>query len=97
MASRQPPPSKDPLEMARLELARLKDATDWDEPTGRTEVHVHIPQPSQPEIEAPKSDSIPAPAKGLRYVLGGVSSWMQVAALAILVAGLIAAYWLKGR
>lgn len=48
----------DPLDLARRELSKLKDADDWDEPTGRTEVHVtlqqppvHLPQQSQPEIQ----------------------------------------------
>lgn len=55
MATRQHPPS-DPLEAARSELAKLRDADDWDEPTGRTEVNVIMqqptpPQPSQPQIE----------------------------------------------
>ncbi len=49
----------DPLEKARFELARLKDADDWDEPTGRHEVSVTVnvpnpPAPSQPEITVEK-------------------------------------------
>lgn len=94
MASRQRPQS-DPLEAAREALAKLRDADDWDEPTGRTEVHVHVPQPSQPELKVEPEVDVPAPAKGLRYVLGGINSWMHVVALGILVAGLLAAYWLK--
>lgn len=65
----------DPLEKASVSLADLKDADDWDEDTARHEVstvvHVHVPQPSQPEIaldkpqesEAPKSDDKAAVVK----------------------------------
>lgn len=88
------PPQSDPLDAARDALAKLRDADGWDEPTGRTEVHVHVPQPSQPELKVEPED-VPSPAKGLRYVLGGINSWMHVVALGILVAGLLAAYWLK--
>jgi hypothetical protein len=52
----------DPLEKAREALARLRDADDWDEPTGKTEVTVNLrvpPQPSQPEITVTKQDSDP--------------------------------------
>lgn len=52
MASRQPP-QNDPLEAAREALARLKDADDWDEPTGRTEVTVNLRHPSPPPFRAP--------------------------------------------
>jgi hypothetical protein len=93
-ASRQHQQS-DPLESARLELARLKDADDWDEPTGRTEVHIHQhPQPSQPEIQLP-----PEPPEkrivGVLSVALGFRQWPQVIALALLIAGALAAYWIK--
>ena len=55
MGSRQPP-QNDPLEAAREALARLKDADDWDEPTGRTEVTVHLqhaPAPPPPPQREP--------------------------------------------
>jgi hypothetical protein len=55
----------DPLELARKELARLKDADDWDEPTGQTNVNVTLKMPSQPEIQAPpKKDSDPPVSVG---------------------------------
>jgi hypothetical protein len=53
----------DPLKLAQEALAKLKDADDWDEPTGRTEVNVTVKMPSQPEIEAPRApDSKTPPA-----------------------------------
>lgn len=69
----------DPLEAARQELARLKDADDWDEPTGRTEVTVNLqppspPQPSQPDRED-KVEQVLGVAKGMR------SDWAKVALL----------------
>lgn len=42
----------DPLELARAQLSRLRDADDWDEPTGKTEVTVNLQVPSQPDIPA---------------------------------------------
>jgi hypothetical protein len=88
----------DPLEAARTELARLKDADDWDEPTGRTEVHahVHMQQPSQPEIQLPL-EKPESRVIGVLNVALGFKQWPQVIALAILVAGALAAYWLKTR
>lgn len=74
----------DPLEKARAELARLKDASDWDEPTGRTEVNVTVRMPSQPEIQAqaqvqaepsrpqnaaPAPPSLPAPVRAVTAVM----------------------------
>ncbi len=43
----------DPL--VRLERAAraLRDADDWDEPTGRTDVHVHLE--SKPDSDRPPS------------------------------------------
>jgi hypothetical protein len=49
------------------------------------------------EQRVAKRESLPAAAKGVVAVLGGVKGWAHVAALAILVAGLLAAYWLKTR
>lgn len=83
----------DPLDAAREDLARLKGAKDWEEQTGKTEVHVHVPQPSQPDTE-----SLPEKAAGAtREVLDGVNSWQKVAALLILVAGLLIGYWMRGH
>lgn len=78
MASHKPQ-QNDPLEAARQELARLKDADDWDEPTGRTEVTVNLqpptpPQPSQPDRED-KVEQVLGVAKGMR------SDWAKVALL----------------
>jgi len=44
----------DPLEAAREELKSLRDADDWDEPTGRTDVHVHVERDSKTS-DPPKS------------------------------------------
>lgn len=44
-----------------------------------------------------REGSVPAPARGIRVVLTAVDSWQKVAALLILVAGLLAGYWLKSR
>ncbi len=41
----------DPLDAAREELRLLRDADDWDEPTGRTDVHVHLE--SKPDSDRP--------------------------------------------
>ena len=91
MVPRQPP-QNDPLEAARDAISELKDADDWDEPTGRTEVHVHVPQPSQPDTE----DSLPEKAAdATRTVLDGVNSWPKVAALGMLCAVLAFVAWLK--
>ena len=46
---------------------------------------------------AEREGSIPAPARGIRVVLTAVDSWQKVAALLILVVGLLAGYWLKSR
>lgn len=35
----------DPIERLERAAHALKDADDWDEPTGRTDVHVHIEKP----------------------------------------------------
>jgi len=57
-----PPDPNDPLDRASLALRDLKDADDWDEPTGRFEpvvVNNHITMPSQPEMDpslAPKEE-----------------------------------------
>jgi hypothetical protein len=91
MVSRRPP-QNDALEAARAAVRELHDADDWDEPTGRTEVHVHMQQPSQPEIQAPDSDK-PSPEKPIVGVLNvalGFKRWPQVAALFIIVSGLLA-------
>jgi hypothetical protein len=95
MASRQPP-QNDPLEAARSDVAILKDAGDWDEPTGRTEVHahVHVQQPSQPEIQLPP-EKPESRVIGVLNVALGFKQWPQVIALAILVAGALAAYYIK--
>lgn len=45
----------DPLERAEHAMHELLDADDYDEPTGRQEVHVHLSHPSQPEIKRPLS------------------------------------------
>jgi hypothetical protein len=92
----------DPLDRARERLDRADQATDlleysadFDEPTARTEVHVHHPQPSQPEIirtEPPEKRLI-----GVLNVALGFQRWPQVIALGVLVAGALAAYWLKTR
>jgi hypothetical protein len=79
MALRRLPPPNDPLEAARHELSRLKDAEDWDEPTGKTEVTVNLqpptaPQPSQPDRED-KVEQVLDVAKGMR------SDWAKVALL----------------
>lgn len=94
MATR-PPPQNDSLDAARGELVKLRDSADWDEPTGKTEVHVHVPQPSQPEIqpaEKPENRVI-----GVLNVALGFKQWPQVIALGILVVGALVAYWLKTR
>lgn len=86
MASRRPQQS-DPLDAARHELDRLKDASDWDEPTGKTEVTVNLqppnpPQPSQPDRED-RVEQVIGVAKGMR------SDWAKVAlllGLAVIVA-----------
>lgn len=44
----------DPLEAARAELKSLRDADDWDEPTGRTDVHVHLDREAAPSSRPPK-------------------------------------------
>jgi hypothetical protein len=46
----------DPLELARVQLARLKDASDWDEPTGRTEITINMPNPTTPKKDEKPSD-----------------------------------------
>ena len=85
MAARKLPQS-DPLDAARLELAKLRDADDWDEPTGRTEVTVnlhnpHPPQPSQPQIE------LAQPTPGVWTIaftaVKRLTGWKLVAAIAI--------------
>ena len=49
------------------------------------------------ERVAQREGSIPAPAKGIKVVLSAVDSWQKVAALLILVVGLLAGYWLRSR
>jgi hypothetical protein len=56
------PPPPDPIDAMEAELARareannrLRNADDFDEPTGRFDVpivHMHLPQPSVPDTEA---------------------------------------------
>lgn len=85
----------DPLELAREQLAKLKDADDWDEPTGKTEVTVNLRMQSQPEIEAPRAKdepppSLPTPVKAVTAVMDRLPPthrWLVVV-LAAAVAGL---------
>lgn len=48
------PRNDDPLDAAEKAARALRDVDDWDEVTSRTtlpELHVHLPQPSQPDLE----------------------------------------------
>jgi hypothetical protein len=98
----------DPLERARAELARLKDASDWDEPTGKTEVNVTVRMPSQPEIDQPaptrpqndppEPQSLPAPVKAAVAVMDRLPPthrWIVVvlAAAVAAVAGRQLGWW----
>jgi len=67
----------DPLEAARAELKSLRDADDWDEPTGRTDVHVHI--------EKPDSEKPPKSVAGaIRWGLGALGAGAIVALVSAL-------------
>jgi len=83
----------DPLDLARGALTKLKDADDWDEPTGRTEVHVHVPQPSQPDVETTGQFEVSKEGAKLR----GIPPWMLGVGFIILsltaAVVVIAKYW----
>lgn len=81
------------LDRADQATELLEYSADFDEPTARTEVHVHQPQPSQPEIPEPPEKRV----IGVLNVALGFKQWPQVIALAVLVLGALAAYWLKTR
>lgn len=67
------------LDAAESATEQLAGATDWDEPTGKTEVTVNLqpptpPQPSQPDRED-RVEQVIGVAKGMR------SDWAKVALL----------------
>lgn len=68
----------------------LEYSADFDEDTGRTEVTVNLQQPSQPDIERPKSD--PPQAKVAVSFVRAVRGWPQaLVALGVLA---LVAFWL---
>lgn len=80
----------DPLDAAEEALKRLKGSDDWDEITKRTtlpELHVHVTQPSQPDVEPePKRSTF------VRVVLSLAVAAAGAGALAKAIAE-----WLAGR
>jgi hypothetical protein len=84
----------DPLDRARERLARATEATnlleytdDFDEPTGRTDVHVHMPS---------KPDSDPPPkVEQAVWLIKAVRSWPQALFGLGLIALLAFIAWLK--
>lgn len=102
----------DPLDRARERLNRAAEATrlleyseDFDEPTGRTDVNVHLhhpPQPSYPDVTdtqritaIPKSVPPPGPVKWLVAVLQLLPPGARVIGLGMVIAALVVLF-LKG-
>jgi hypothetical protein len=89
----------DPLDRASERLLKANRATDaleyasvedWDMDTGRHEVHVHVPQPSQPDVERSTSDA-PAKPTVWHITLTGVRKFPPWGAVLVALA-IIAAY-----
>lgn len=78
------------LSLTRLEVRAEQRSENFEEDSGV----IHMEAAKR---VAEREGSIPAPARGIRVVLTAVDSWQKVAALLILVVGLLAGYWLKSR
>lgn len=78
------------LSLTRLEVRAEQRSSDFEENSAVIHMEAN-------KRIAEREGSIPAPARGIRVVLTAVDSWQKVAALLILVVGLLAGYWLKSR